>query len=379
MSAFTVRIRDFRAIEELEWSPSGVCVLTGANGAGKSTTLSALRFLRTFFEFGPEAGLLAVDGAAFRRLGAEAEAAVEFSVEVQDLVWQLRIPISTQGGFHRAYGEELRRAGELVLRAGIFESDWQFGDETQPRDEKRCCFKVLWDRDVAPWLRPLVQVLENIRIYESYWLNQIKRPEQINLGDSFLHHTGRNLWSVLANWKGSALRYRGQFDWVLTQARRAFPGLLGQIEFDRGLPYLFSPDATDAADGLLPNRAADGLLTGLLHLTAVAGAKNGSLVAFDEVENQLHPHAIRSILAAMRQQADERDLTILLTTHSPVVLNQFRDEPEQVYVLGHRDPVLKSPASMADLHSEEWLAQSKLGTLYERLAFGAPDIPGELG
>ena len=27
---------------------------------------------------------------------------------------------------------------------------------------------------------------------------------------------------------------------------------------------------------------------------------------------------------------------------------------------------------MSSLHSEEWLAQSKLGTLYERLAFAAP-------
>ena len=32
------------------------------------------------------------------------------------------------------------------------------------------------------------------------------------------------------------------------------------------------------------------------------------------------------------------------------------------------------PASMTALHSAEWIAQAKLGTLYERLAFAAPPI-----
>lgn len=77
----------------------------------------------------------------------------------------------------------------------------------------------------------------------------------------------------------------------------------------------------------------------------------------------------------MRRQAEERDLTICVTTHSPVVLNQFRGDPEQVYVLGHGVEGVDVPAPMTELHTEEWLAQAKLGTLYERLAFSAPTIP----
>jgi len=45
-----------------------------------------------------------------------------------------------------------------------------------------------------------------------------------------------------------------------------------------------------------------------------------------------------------------------------------------VYVLGHGVKDLDVPAPMTDLHNEEWLAQAKLGSLYERLAFGAPAI-----
>lgn len=375
MPHFTLRISNFRVLERLDWMPEGVCVLSGANGAGKSTTLDAIKFLRALFLWGHESAFQAVDGVAFARWGATSDTPVEFSVEVADLVWKLRFPMSAQG-VQGTYGEELHRGGNLVLRAAMFEDGWYLGTENQPRDEQRCCAKVLWDRGTASWMQPLERMFEGIRTYDSYWLNQVKDVKAVGATDSFLHGTGRNIWAVLANWKASPLRYRSQFDWVLSEARRAFPGIIGDIEFDRGLPYFFRPGATDPAEGLLPNRAADGLLTGLLHLTAVAGAKPGSLVAFDEVENQLHPHAIRTILSAMRQQAYERGLTIVLTTHSPVVLNQFRDEPEQVYVLGHGVAGLEVPAPMTALHSEEWIAQAKLGSLYEQLAFGAPDVAG---
>lgn len=376
MSQFTIRVRDFRVLERIDWSPQGVCVLSGANGAGKSTTLDAFKFLRGLFLWGHESALRAVDGVAVRRSGAAPEQPVEFSLEVEDLVWKLRFPMSERG-VKGTYGEELHRGKQVVLRAAMFQDGWYLGKDRQPLDGQRCCAKVLWDRGTEPWMQPLVDVLEGIRTYDTYSLDEVKVVNVVAATDSSLHGTGRNLWSVLANWKGSPLRYRDQYEWVLAEARRAFPGIIGTVEIDRGLPYLVRPGATDPTEGLLPNRAADGLLTGLLHLTAVAGAKDGSLIAFDEVENQLHPHAIRSIIAAMRQQADERNLTIVLTTHSPVVLNQFRDEPEQVFVLGHRNPGLSVPARMTELHSEEWIAQAKLGSLYERLAFGAPEVDGD--
>jgi len=113
-------------------------------------------------------------------------------------------------------------------------------------------------------------------------------------------------------------------------------------------------------------------LTGLLQLTAVAGARSGAIIAFDEMENQLHPHAIRSLLNSMRMQAKERNLTIIVTTHSPVVMNTFRDNPEQFFVLQQNTDTL--PVLLSDLHDEDWLAAFSLGDLYDRLDFAAPDL-----
>ncbi|MGB0713546.1 MAG: AAA family ATPase, partial [Gammaproteobacteria bacterium] len=279
-------------------------------------------------------------------------------------------------GLRGTYGEELIHADHRVLHMAVSEEQWVLEGEPQALDDQRCCARVLWDRERPDWMAPMAETLANFRVYGSFWLNQVRKPAADDLPSGFLHGTGRNLWSVLQNWKSAPIRYQGQFDWVTQRAREAFPELMGSLEFDRGLPYLFLPDATDPGDGLPPMRAADGLLTGLLQLTAVAGAKRGSIIAFDEIENQLHPHAIRQILRAMRQLAEERDLTIIVTSHSPVVMNTFRDEPDRFFVLQPRAET--SPTALTELHDEDWLAAFALGDLYDRLEFAAPTlIPAE--
>ena len=376
MANVTFRATNFRVIKQLDWQPDGVCLLAGANGAGKTTCLDVLLFLRTLFERGHESAFLAVGGGGyFRKLGIMEDETVNFEVEVDNIVWKLRFPMSNTGT-KGIYGEELTHNGEVMLHAGLFEETWLMGSQRMPLDEIRCCAKVLWDRGESNWMRPLVSALSGILIFKSFFLNQVQSPEPVSTPTSYLpnylHRNGSNLWSVLATWKNAPLRYGGQFEWVMSEARRAFPDIMGTVEIDRGQPYMFPPESTDPAEGLPPSRAADGLLTGLLQLTAVAGARSGSIIAFDEMENQLHPHAIRSILASIRKQASERDLTIIVTTHSPVVMNTFAQEPEQFFVL--QPGADRTPVTLTDLHDEDWLAAFSLGDLYDREAFAAPDL-----
>lgn len=330
-------------------------------------------FLRLVFERGHEVAFSVVGARYFRSVDVPEDEPVEFELQVGETVWKLRFPMAA-AGINDTFGEELFRGGKRILRAAMFEQSWSLGDDRLPRDEVRCCAKVLWDRGNAEWMAPFVDAIAGISVFKSYWLNQVQRSEVVNpLRASYLHTSGRNLWSVLAGWKAARLRTEERFDWVMTHARKAFPGLISTVEFENGFPLIFPRGAADVESALPPERVADGLLTGLLHLTAIAGARPGAVIAFDE-ENRLHPYAIRLLLRAMRQCAEEPELTVVVTTHSPVVMNEFRDDLEQVFVLEHQETSGEFPVRVTELHTEEWLAQAKLGTLYDRLAFGAPPI-----
>ena len=369
----TFEARNFRKLRHLHWSPGGVCLLAGPNGAGKSTTLDAIRFLHLVFTLGHEKALDLVGGVMLRTIGVDDTEPVECSITVGDVQWLVRLPVSTSG-LKGTYGEELRVGQEVIARAAMFDEGWYLKEQRQHLDKWRCCARVVWDLGVEPRMKPLVDFLEEARWYPSYWLNRVKEPRDSQGPSRLLHWSGQNLWSVLSNWQGSPMRSGQRFDWVMHHARQAFPDQIKHLEFHHGRPFLYGPDSTDPEDGLPSQRVADGVLIGLLHLTAVAGAPEGSLLTFDEVENQLHPHAIRYVLQAMRERAESQDLTIVLTTHSPVVMNEFMDEPEEIFVLSPHGQGETVPRRLSELHDSAWLAQAKIGTLYDRLAFGAPGL-----
>lgn len=147
---------------------------------------------------------------------------------------------------------------------------------------------------------------------------------------------------------------------MLNRIQQAFPGELSDIDFARLL--IFRADDPDF--GVPPDLLADGLLTGLCHLTAVAGAEDGAIVAFDELENQLHPHAIRTLLAAMEEQAASRGLTLLVTTHSPVVLSHFKNTESHIYVVEPGVSATSDILPLDEARSPRFLAHFDPGDLY---------------
>lgn len=369
MTDLTLRVRNFRALDSFEWSPSGVVLLAGANGTGKSTVLDALLFLRLLFQRGKYTALAQVGAEFFRTTSVPEEEPVVFEVQVGDLSWRLELPMSN-AGLKGHYGEEVRRAGEQMLCARPFETTWELTgvEERLEHDETRCCAKVAWDRGESAWMKPLVEAISSIQVYKGFNLYRVRSPLSREPYDKQLSWHGDNLPLVLRRWKGAPRATGGRFDWVRKHMQQAFPEQFEDLELDDTGIRVFS---RGLAQGLPIERVSDGVLTGLLQLTAVAGMAPGGILAFDELETRLHPHAIRAISRALRERAEEQELTVIVTTHSPVVMNEFMEDLSKVFVLQRSDEG-SMPSVLTAMHDEEWLAQSKLGSLYERLAFASP-------
>jgi predicted ATPase len=114
----------------------------------------------------------------------------------------------------------------------------------------------------------------------------------------------------------------------------------------------------------------DGFFVVLLHLTALASSEPGGVVAIDQPEDSLHPELVREVIGAMRDWSATHDVTVVLATHSPVVLDQFREDPDQVYVMepGHE----RQPVELDTLKKRVWLEHYSLGDLYSHGEVGAP-------
>jgi len=376
-------VENFLGLRKIDWSPSAVSVLVGPNGAGKTTVLDALDFLANTYRIGVSSAVRRIGTAAFKHLAADADAPVVFELADATTDCRYRVEFIVQSGGVDAHPDERGLVGDrldLLRLAGS--STWSFQGvtyETPELNPDRSALRSAFEhRLLSTQWRQFASFIHSIRIYDAWWLNTLRttpaRPED---GDAYLHRTGRNLLSVLSRWKNGERSLQRQYEWVITTAKEAFFDIFEDLRVEsdgndhRGYFY---PPGIETEIGLPLRRAPDGLLVGLLHLTAIAGAREGCIVGLDEMENQLHPHAIRVLIKAMRERAEERDLTVLLTTHSPVLLNQFRGQyMDNVYLIEQSSRAM--PDRLSEAYPPEWLAQFLPGDLYENLKVAKPKRP----
>lgn len=80
--------------------------------------------------------------------------------------------------------------------------------------------------------------------------------------------------------------------------------------------------------------ASEGLKFLLFVLLILHSPERPSIMALEEIEHGLHPHRIADVVGFLRELAGaETGAQILLSSHSPLVLDQFRDTPEAVLVV----------------------------------------------
>ncbi len=89
----------------------------------------------------------------------------------------------------------------------------------------------------------------------------------------------------------------------------------------------------------IPARSlSDGTLRFLGELLALRSAPEGSLLLIEEIENGLHPTRAHLLVEAMEAAAVERGIQVIATTHSPLVLNALSPEALRRAVLVARPP-----------------------------------------
>lgn len=374
MPRFTLTIRNLRGLRHIQWSPEGVSLLIGPNGAGKSTVILALKLLRTAFDRGlPEAVALVLGGSeGLKHTDAEEDEPTLLQVELDDLCWRVQLVPRGPSVDHLA-DETLTVSGRTVFKRdslGNFEVD----GERWPASERLGLRAVLDSQRDDPHVAQMSDFLSRIAVFHDLDPYHLRRQGSNTAQTKHLHSRGHNALAMLRRWsqeRPDRWRYRVVIDAV----KAAFPSVVDDLDFQEAGNTLVARVYPPGRELPVPlANESNGLIAMLVSMCALVSAAEGAVVAIDEAGDAMHPFALRVFARQAEQLARKRKLTVILTSHNPVLIDHFDPHPERVFALTRTSE--PGPTPLTALKDPEWLTQFRLGELYADGELGSNDVAG---
>lgn len=77
---------------------------------------------------------------------------------------------------------------------------------------------------------------------------------------------------------------------------------------------------------------SEGVLYFLALLCIIHQPNPPKLLLLEEPERGIHPRRIKEVIGFIKQLAYGKDIQVIMTTHSPLVLDEFAETPESVFI-----------------------------------------------
>src|SRR5262249_28454957 len=154
---------------------------------------------------------------------------------------------------------------------------------------------------MVPELEPFGRLLTRYRLYGLYDVDGLRRRGSDESLDRRLNRSGSNVFSVLRAWRDVREDEMQRYAFVRDGLRQVFPDFFDDFEFYSAAQFGVGGIRLRPYDrSIRVALAPDGWFVALLHLAALASTDEGDVIAIDEPENALHPHAINILLELMR-------------------------------------------------------------------------------
>lgn len=398
----SIKARAYRNLQlDSPLSIENLNVIIGSNGAGKSNLIEMIEFL-------PDAIILGLSEAFKKRRSSTSVVCVDrqfpldmdlswrFSGESDltkgiDIKYQLDIEIEERGTFsvkHELMEEvEPRHTREhenykhLVFTYGSgsatpYEKKRPKGLKYLEPEDLKSAQKLALGALSSPTIYP---VLDYIRSQIQRWafynandmdIRAIKRePIEIDALQKTLESNGRNLTMVLYNLYHTDNYFEENLDRILRSMFTGHRGikfpLIDSRHFE--LRWGFRSHNKD----LTLDQVSDGTVRMLCWVVVLTNSSPPDLICIDEPELGIHP-AWLPILADLIKDASTRT-QVIVTTHSPELLDEFTDQAEKVVVCSEDE---QGHAVFDRLDKEElleWLERYRLGQMFRT---GHPELGG---
>lgn len=329
--------RNYRSIEALTLDLDRTAtVLVGPNGAGKSNIIDALAFIADSVSLGLDAAIGYRDGIdVIRRVVHAARD------EVVHVTLEVELRFSVQARRNTFIPHTCRYGFSLgVCNGGAWhvESEW-ISDDGEIIFERQRNHGIIVghqqpDLDDQRLALPLLSGLftgisDTLRKFSRFDIapSALRAPQPFSQSER-LTSDGTNLnhvWSSLESHRPEiAERITALLGQVTPEIGKVSSQALGrfrtlQVEFGTGVSSALTVDSAGLSDGTL--RA-------LALLVAVHHPAAASLIAVEEPEKALHPHAAELLFDALLSAKSAPPL--LISTHSPSILSSRRLDPARM-------------------------------------------------
>lgn len=328
-------VKGFKTLVDFDVPLSKVTVLVGPNNCGKSNVLKALDYLSRVVR--TNAYVAAEQSGGLESLRSRGRSAqVELRLWAKLGEWSYEYRFRPQQAVDP--GEEyLLVQGPSRIEAWFTPGGAQLqidGKTAQPPhagmagDLLRNAAQM---NDAVPSVRAFYDFISGVTVAD-FSTAAIRKPSQIS-ANAEMSSTGEGLAAVLDRLDGERPDLRTAIDTEVSQVVGRVTKVVTIPASQQGYKVVGVAEGRDVFRG---EAVSDGVLlyVALTTVTQMSGGK--TIVCLEEPDRGIHPRRIREVLDQVYRLANAGS-QFILTTHSPVLLNEFRDYPESVLILDRDD------------------------------------------
>lgn len=309
-----VSIQNFKSLKEVTLDLQKVNLLIGPNNSGKTNFLKALEFAganRGEINYSPP------------QLAFAKRAINEINVK---LLW----PTDNEQFDYRVY-KTYYDGGTLDRMRGYY-------NVSEPDS-------VFPERVSIPELSHLS--LEVVKIYKPD-PNKLTQPGPVGTGEEIVNADASNLVGFLDRMLGNKYR-KIVFNRIETDLHTCVPEFdevtLDDAQPTKELKELYPRNSfkrlglTNSNQGITywADELSEGTLYFLALLCIINQPNPPKLLLLEEPEKGIHPRRIHEVIQFILRLVEEKDIQVIMTTHSPVVLDMFAEMPESVFIFDKDD------------------------------------------
>lgn len=375
MKLSTLRADHYRSLRSQEIHLNDFNLFIGANAAGKSTILDALRFLSEAVRTRDVREPVFTRGGVLHLSWKGEEARrIELRIQLKDtdrkFEWTLRL-VRNGYEFHvEEHLDELRPNAppQSLLDANQGQGWWWSGDQGRVA-LKQAPTSCALSAAAADAYFPAREVAEFIGRWGFFDPSPfLLRRDWAGLDSSKFDPYGRNLGATL---HALDLASPGTLQHIV-EVTRAIVGLPSKVvpreSDDR---FYFVQQEPGLRFPVHQMGVSSGTLRILALITALHAEAGSNLIGIEEPENYIHPTALAAFLDHLRDVQGR--VQFMVTTHSPLVLD-FLDAPEAVRVVrrdSQNGTIVEDPDNPERVRQALEESGFGLGEFYETKGFGS--------